>query len=164
MSIRLFRIDDRLIHGQVVVGWGRRLGLRYYVVADDALAHEEWERELLAGGLPSGVDALFVSVDEAAEGFGELDRREGSGCLLTRGTVEMRRLAEAGCLEGRTVTVGCLGPDPGRRRTVEYVHLTPSEAEDLRAIARRSAAVEARDLPTSKPVPLRRLLRGVDDA
>ncbi|MGH7674871.1 MAG: PTS sugar transporter subunit IIB, partial [Gemmatimonadales bacterium] len=29
MSIRLFRIDDRLIHGQVVVGWGQPLDVRF---------------------------------------------------------------------------------------------------------------------------------------
>ena len=31
MAIVLFRVDDRLIHGQVVVGWGRPLGINRVV-------------------------------------------------------------------------------------------------------------------------------------
>ena len=44
----LFRIDDRLIHAQVVVGWGRRLRPDRIVLADDAVRAEEWEKELYA--------------------------------------------------------------------------------------------------------------------
>ena len=44
MSIALFRIDDRLIHGQVVVGWGQPLELRFIVLVDDEVAGSEWEQ------------------------------------------------------------------------------------------------------------------------
>ena len=35
MSIVLYRIDDRLIHGQVVVGWGQPLDVAFIVLVDD---------------------------------------------------------------------------------------------------------------------------------
>ena len=46
MAIVLYRVDERLIHGQVVLGWGRELRPGRYVVVDDALAESEWEQEL----------------------------------------------------------------------------------------------------------------------
>ena len=46
MPIALYRIDDRLIHGQVVVGWGQPLELRFIVLVDDDVAASEWEQEL----------------------------------------------------------------------------------------------------------------------
>jgi mannose/fructose/N-acetylgalactosamine-specific phosphotransferase system component IIB len=43
MGIQLYRIDDRLIHGQVVVGWGQPLDIRFLVLVDDLVASSEWE-------------------------------------------------------------------------------------------------------------------------
>lgn len=156
--IELIRIDERLLHGQVVVGWGQRLDLDHYVVADDDLAASDWEQDLYAGGLPESATALFLTVEAAAARFRRVDERAGRGALLTRTTAAMRSLAEAGVLEGRAVNVGCLGAGEGRSRALDYVHLRPDEAEDLRAIAERSGPVTARDLPSSPEVDLERIL------
>ena len=38
MGVELYRIDDRLIHGQVVVGWGQPMGLGFIALVDDEVA------------------------------------------------------------------------------------------------------------------------------
>ena len=131
MTLVLFRIDERLLHGQVIVGWGMRLGIERYVIVDDDLAESEWERDLYSAGLPQGTTAEFVSVQQAIELFGELDARPGRGALLTRGTAEMRSLADAGLLSERRVNLGGLHAAKDRRRVLTYVHLGEKEAEDL---------------------------------
>lgn len=158
MSIVLYRVDERLLHGQVLVGWGSRLGIDHYVVVDDALAETRWERELYRAGAPEEVEILFLPVREARERWPEIHDRPGRGALLTRGTAAMRELAEAGLLEDRRVNLGGLHDGPGRRRALSYLHLSPAEERDLRAIAARAAAVTARDVPTSHEVPLREIL------
>ena len=45
MPVVLYRIDERLIHGQVVMGWGPQLAVEHYVVVDDELATSEWEQD-----------------------------------------------------------------------------------------------------------------------
>lgn len=164
MSIELIRVDERLLHGQVVVGWGQRLGIGYYVVADDGLVETGWERRLVASGVPAEAEALFFSVEGAADRFADLDARRGTGALITRDVRGMRRLAEAGRLEGRTVTLGCLGPSADRKRALDYVHLTGEEIRDLRAMVEHGARVIARDLPGSRAVKLAELLTDVDRA
>ena len=52
MTVVLYRIDERLIHGQVVIGWGTQLHPDSYLVVDDALAASDWEQELYVLGLP----------------------------------------------------------------------------------------------------------------
>lgn len=157
MGIRLVRIDERLLHGQVVVGWGERLGLDYYVVVDEEVAESEWEQELLSSSVPDGAQVYFVSSGSEAERLRTLFEREGDGALLTRGTRPMRRLAEGGWLTGKTVNVGGVHASEGRRRATDYVYLSPRELEDLRAIARCGSEVEARDLPDSRSVSLEKL-------
>ena len=158
MPITLFRIDERLLHGQVVVGWGRRLEINYYVVVDDVLVESEWEQELYASGLPAGTDVFFVSAADAVRRFTELDSEPGRGALLTRGTVAMRKLADAGLLNDRRVNLGGLHAEKGRRRALDYVYLTPDEVADLGVIGDKAKSVSARDLPTSRAVALGEVL------
>ena len=66
MPILLCRVDDRLIHGQVVVGWGAQLGLDVIMVVDDELSDSDWEQDLYRAGLPNNMLARFSSVEDAA--------------------------------------------------------------------------------------------------
>ncbi len=59
VPIELFRIDDRLIHGQVVVGWGQPLDVGFIVLVDDEVATSEWEQELYRLGVPPGMDGTL---------------------------------------------------------------------------------------------------------
>ena len=159
MPLDLFRIDERLLHGQVIVGWGMRLHLDYYVIVDDDVASSEWESDLYAAGLPAGVDADFVSVQDAVARFDEFDARPGRGALLTRIPGPMRELAESGLLDGRRVNVGGLHAGEERRRVLPYVHLASRDVSDLEVIAERSGRVTARDLPAAREVSLEELIR-----
>lgn len=162
MALDLFRIDERLLHGQVIVGWGMRLGLEHYVVVDDVLATSEWEQDLYSAGLPPGVSADFLSVAEAVDRLPELMEQPDRGAVLTRSTSAMRALATAGLLDGRRVNVGGLHEGPERRMALPYVSLRPDEADDLRAIEAAGGRVSARDLPPAREVGLEELLRAAD--
>src|SRR5204862_1499299 len=61
MSWILRRVDDRLIHGQVVIAYGARLQPRRIWVADDAAASSLWERSLLLSAAP-GIEVHVVTL------------------------------------------------------------------------------------------------------
>jgi PTS system mannose-specific IIB component/fructoselysine and glucoselysine-specific PTS system IIB component len=164
MPLDLFRIDERLLHGQVIVGWGERLGIEYYLVVDDDLAASEWEQELYESGMSDSTTVVFASVEETVRQFAALDARKGRGALLTRDTAVMRDLADRGLLADRSVNVGAIHMGDGRRKALDYVYLGDEEAEDLKAIARQVATVSARDLPSSRQVPLKELLHAAGHA
>lgn len=158
MPIVLFRVDERLLHGQVLVGWGARLGIERWVVVDDAIAESDWEQELYGAGLPDGMEAVFLSVAGASERLRAMEEGKERTAVLTRDTDSMRRLGEAGLLRGRRVNVGGLHAGSDRRRALEYVHLGAAEAEDLVALREAGATVAARDLPTSTSLSLEAML------
>ena len=54
MAIELYRVDDRLVHGQVVLGWGQPMCAGFIVLVDDVVAGNDWERELYRMGTPPG--------------------------------------------------------------------------------------------------------------
>ncbi|HEY7766706.1 PTS sugar transporter subunit IIB [Longimicrobium sp.] len=159
MPIVLFRVDERLIHGQVVVGWGGPLHADRIVVADDEIAASPWEQELYCLGVPPEIDAVFVTVDEARRRIPEWKggRRV---IVLVRDVATARRVAEGGALAGEEVNLGGIHHAEGRTRVLPYLHLGPGDGDALREIAASGAEVSARDLPASRKVMLDELLAG----
>ena len=92
MALDHFRIDDRLIHGQVVVGWGQPCGIRFFVLVDDEVARSDWEQELYRMGVPPEMDVYFASAEEAARRLPEYKADRRVGVLLTGDIETMERL------------------------------------------------------------------------
>lgn len=158
MSIVLFRVDERLIHGQVVVGWGERLHMDRIVVVDDTLRNSPWEQELYCLGVPPSVDTLFASVDEARRDIPLWRADQRRIIVLVRDLDTLERLAADGLLRAEEINLGGLHSAPGRDCVLPYLFLSSREREQLRSIAEAGGIVSARDLPGSRSVPLADLL------
>jgi mannose/fructose/N-acetylgalactosamine-specific phosphotransferase system component IIB len=160
MAILLYRVDERLIHGQVIVGWGSELHPVRVLVVDDDLATSEWEQELYALGLHEDMTAIFATVADAAAQLNEWEADGLRSILLTRDVETMARLAQERRLSGREINIGGLHYAPGRRGVLPYVYLSDNEATALESLVGEGALVSARDLPGSRRVPAERLIRG----
>jgi mannose/fructose/N-acetylgalactosamine-specific phosphotransferase system component IIB len=160
MSIELFRIDERLIHGQVVVAWGSKLHPERIIVIDDDIAGSQWEQELYGIGLPPELPAEFVPVERAIQQFSEWRDGPERVILLARSVETVTRLNRDGLLQGIDINVGGIHHGPERREALPYVYLSDDESAALRDIAASGAAVSARDLPGARHVPLDQLLSG----
>lgn len=159
MPLELFRIDDRLIHGQVVVGWGQPMRLGFIVLVDDEVAASEWERELYRMGVPPEVDVVFESVEGAAARIDEFANDPRPGILLTGDVDSMARLARL-CGRVRSVNLGGIHHRAGRVQRLRYVFLAPDEEGALRALEQTGILVTAQDVPGARPVPLSDVLNG----
>ena len=162
MTIVLNRIDDRLIHGQVVVGWGQPLGVQFIVLVDYAVAESDWEQELYRMGVPPEMEVRFHSADEAARLLDGYRTEPRPGILLTGDIATMQRLVDHGGV--RDVNVGGIHHRAGRTQHLRYVFLTADEQASLRALAARGAVVTAQDVPAARAVPLEELLSSREDA
>lgn len=157
MAIELYRVDDRLIHGQVVIGWGHPLALRFIVLVDDNVAGSDWERELYRMGTPPEVDLYFETTESAVARMPEFAARPDPGLLLTADVATMARLCD-GCAAIREVNIGGLHHRAGRSPCLPYVFLSTDDEVALKSIAARGVRVIAQDLPASDPVELGDLL------
>lgn len=161
MAIELYRIDDRLIHGQVVVGWGQPMNLGFIALVDDEVAASEWEQELYRMGVPPEVDLFFASVPHAAARLESWRRDQRPGILLTGDIDTMRRLIDVAPPPGiRAVNLGGIHHRAGRVERLRYIYLTAEEEQALRALEARGIAVTAQDVPSARPLSLRDVLNG----
>jgi PTS system mannose-specific IIB component/fructoselysine and glucoselysine-specific PTS system IIB component len=157
MAVELFRIDDRLIHGQVVVGWGRPLDVQFIVLVDDEVAASDWEQELYRMGVPAEMDVYFDTLERAVERLPDYIADERRGIVLTGDTETMLALATRSGRVAR-VNVGGVHHRPGRAERLRYVFLTPDEEAHLRALEEQGVEVTAQDVPGTSPVPLSEVL------
>lgn len=149
MSWTLHRVDDRLIHGQVVVAWGGRLRPARIWVVDDASAADPWERELLSTVAP-GVEVRVVTVAEAAAGYAAEAALPGGSFLLVRDLKTALALVEAGAAIP-AYTLGGLHYAPGREKVNEYIYLGAEDRRAARALITRGVSLQVQDVPATRP-------------
>ncbi|HUK64460.1 MAG TPA: PTS sugar transporter subunit IIB, partial [Dongiaceae bacterium] len=152
MSWVLHRVDDRLIHGQVLVAWGARLSPARIWLADDAVAAADWERQVYRDAAP-GIDVRVAPVAEVAAAYAGEAAAAGGAFLIVRDLVSARRLVEAGAAVP-AFNVGGLHYAPGRTKLNEYVYLDDAERGAARALLARGVTLEAQDVPASRAQPL----------
>jgi mannose/fructose/N-acetylgalactosamine-specific phosphotransferase system component IIB len=158
VTVELFRIDDRLIHGQVVVGWGQPLDIGFIVLVDDTVAASDWEQELYRMGVPPEMDVYFHSASDAIAAMPKYLAESRRGILLTGDIATMQRLVDGGVVHN--VNIGGIHSKPGRVQRLRYVFLSPDEESQLRALATNGVKVSAQDLPGARDVSLPDLLAG----
>jgi mannose/fructose/N-acetylgalactosamine-specific phosphotransferase system component IIB len=151
--VNLFRIDDRLIHAQVVVGWGRKLRPDRIILADDRIAAEDWERELYASAAEPDIKATILTLAEAVEqvGGGVFDSEKV--ILLVRGPAEALAMLDMG-FETNEINVGGLHFREGREKVTDNVWVDEDERGLLRDIVKKGITLEARALPGDEKVTI----------
>jgi PTS system mannose-specific IIB component/fructoselysine and glucoselysine-specific PTS system IIB component len=157
VSVVLCRVDDRLIHGQVVVGWGQALKLQRIVLADDEVARSEWEQDLYRMAVPTEFEVVFVTVAVAATRLAEWGGDARRTAVLVGSIDAAAQLYHADPSVARRINLGGIHHRPGRTERLPYVYLTDDEQHQLERLAGEGAQITGQDVPSSAPVPLEAL-------
>ncbi len=157
MSIVLCRIDDRLIHGQVVIGWGRAMGIDLIVLVDDQVAASAWEQELYRMAVSPEIEVRFVTVADAARQMTDWQTNGKRGLVLTGDLETMAALRMSSPEVVQRINLGGIHHRAGRRERLPFIYLTDQELRTLQELEAGGAVITAQDLPTTAPVALRAL-------
>src|SRR3982751_705021 len=157
MAIVLCRIDDRLIHGQVVIGWGRPMGIDLIILVDDQVAASDWEQELYRMAVVPEIEVRFVTIAEAAAHLTEWQTNGKRGLVLTGDLDTMAALHAANPSVVHRINLGGIHHRPGRRERLPFVYPSDQELRPLLKLEQEGAIITAQDLPTTSPVPLKSL-------
>ena len=159
MSLRLVRIDDRLIHGQVVAGWLRALDAQRIVIVDDATARDPFLSEVLTLAAPQGVPVEVYSVADGAVRLIDLASNPEPVMVLARSPRTILALRQAG-VPIQVVDLGGMGSGPGRRRLHRTISVSSDELRELRELEQLGTRVEVQIVADDRPIPFRSIDTG----
>lgn len=148
MPVKLARIDDRLIHGQVILGWVPTVKPDRIVVANDRVADSDWERKFYSSCVPPEVNVSFATVADAARQIaGNLYQNEQIIVLLESAQDTLRLLAAG--IDLKEVNVGGLHYREGSVELLPFVFLVHEERNALRELVKRGVTLSAQDVPSN---------------
>jgi len=156
--IALARVDDRLVHGQVTVGWVPHLHATRLIVANDRIAADP----LLSGIIRAGTAGLALEILGVTDAVRRSLGGEWAGdrvLLLFETLQDALRAVEAG-LPLAQVNLGGLRHEEGRVCLCDGVTLDREDCETLRALTRRGVKIDVRLMPLDRACPLPEQLQG----
>ena len=154
----LARIDDRLIHGQVVEGWVNFLKATCILVADDTVAANPLQRAIIEISVPEGLKVIIGNVEEICGKLLSSSLDAERAILLFSNPGDALRSFEAG-LSFSSVNLGGLHFVPGKRKIMDVCAVNDADLEALKAILRRGVKINIQTVPTEKPQPLEKVFK-----
>ena len=92
-NIVLARVDDRLIHGEVVTAWTPSLSANRIVIVDDTVAADKFNKRVLMALAPQGTKVAVLSVEGATKALQKPDPGNERVIVLTKTPIVFEQLA-----------------------------------------------------------------------
>lgn len=158
MPIVLARIDDRLIHGQIVEGWLKVVGATQIMIVSDEVAKDKMQQALMSMAVPKSVKVFSLSIDDAAARYAKDQFAKDNVLLLFSNPRDVRRLVEKG-VKIRSVNVGGMHFSPGKRQILRTLSVDDQDVQDLNAVSAAGIELEGRVVPTDERINVAEALK-----
>jgi mannose/fructose/sorbose-specific phosphotransferase system IIB component len=153
MPIILVRIDDRLIHGQIVEGWLKTINASHIVVVSDQVAQDKMQQVLLNMAAPGNIKVTSLSVEDAAQKIVANCFVEDRVLLLLSSAGDVLRLVKLGVKFG-SVNVGGMHYTKGKKQLLRNLSVDEKDYKDLLEIAASGIELEGRVLPADEKIDI----------
>ena len=156
-NIVLVRIDDRLIHGQVVTSWVKHTNATSIVIVDDPLTKNTFMQRLLKAAAPQGISVQIFTKEEAIT-YLTGDPTAGENLIVLVKVPEyIEALLDGGVVLDKVI-LGGIGAKEGRKRFNKNVSASPEEVTSIKRILERGVEMYYQLVPEEKADDVKRLL------
>lgn len=156
MRIVFSRIDDRLIHGQVVTTWVNMYKIEQIIVLNDKVANDETQKSILTMAAPQGINVRTFGVVK----FGEIIKKNTitrRTMLLFTNSEDVLRAVEAG-VPIEELNVGGMRFQEGREKLTKSVSVTQSEREAFKKLLEKGTDVTIQMVPNDEKISLKEVI------
>ncbi|MCD6527517.1 MAG: PTS sugar transporter subunit IIB [Desulfuromonas sp.] len=149
MAIVLARVDNRLVHGQVLESWVPYVQADYIVVVDDAVAEDPFRRQLMLAVIPSTLDAQICSHADVQQlcQSGLIDQH--NVLLLFSSPEDALRAYQEGLLFSK-LNLGNMHAEEGKRCVSRTLSFGSDDVVTLERLARLGVVISAQCIPTDR--------------
>ena len=156
-NIVLTRIDDRLIHGQVVTAWIKQYPITKILIIDNELSTNRLMERIYKAAAPIGVEILIKSIIESVSLLKEKPVEGENFLILVKVPDVIERLLDSE-IKIDKVILGGMGAKAGRKTFNRNVSASTEEVESFRRIINLGTEIIYQLVPNDKAVNIRGLL------
>ena len=157
MSFGLWRIDDRLIHGQVATRWTKETGVKRIIVVNDNVVKDKTRATMLKQAVPPGVTAHVVSVDKMMRVYNNPEYAGDKVMLLFTNPTDALELVRRG-VPIKSINIGGMAYKEGRVMLDTSVSVDEKDIEAFKELDSRGIELEVRKVASDKKVPVLQLI------
>ena len=141
-----FRIDNRLIHGQIIETWLPYTRATRLIVCNESLVLDELRQQIMLLAVPSRIRVDFVSPRELGDLLRRIDERAEKILVIFADCTDARNAYDSGA-RFTTLNIGNMHYSPGKRQVCEHVALSEDDATCLHAFANLNVTLDFRCVP-----------------
>lgn len=156
-EIVLTRIDDRLIHGQVMTAWVKEVNANEIVIVDDGVANDMFLSEVMKASAPSGIDIKVETLESGVEQLKEVSESGRRVIILAKNPGAILYLIENG-VDLPKIILGGMGLNSDRKTLYKNIAVTDSEKEELKKIREKGTDLSIHVVPSQKAIELDKYL------
>lgn len=149
-DIKVARVDFRLVHGQIITKWIKYYPVNRIVVVDDALANDDFMKEIYEMAVPKGTKFKVVTLNEAKNA---LDQMDETVFLLFKDVKTCARAVEMG-MRFSFLVVGGVPGGPGRKVISDGICLSSQELDQLEKVQEVIPEIVFKGIPEEATVTL----------
>ncbi|MFA5858826.1 MAG: PTS sugar transporter subunit IIB [Elusimicrobiota bacterium] len=158
MGITLIRIDDRLIHGQVVEGWLRYTHSNHVWVINDNAAGDELQQALLSLATPSYVKLSILSIQQALEKFKKKEHEADSVLVLFSNLPDLEKVVDAN-IKIEILNIGGMHVCAGKKLYFNHLGLDTQDIRILNKLFSMGVQIDSRAVPMDAKENIKELLK-----
>lgn len=151
-NVLLARVDDRLIHGQVMTAWMKRLPAKEIMVIDNKVAKDEFMISVLEMAAPTGVKVKVFSEKDAAKILKE--GLKTPTILLAKSPLAYRRIIEEG-VELEAINLGGMGINEKRETLYKNIAASEEERDAIKECLEKGIDIKIQVIPDDKIVDVK---------
>ncbi len=144
------RVDERLIHGQVMTSWVKKYWIKKIILVDDDIVQDDFMKDVLVLSAPQGVKVEVRSAADTAAAL-EDEKSEENTMLLFKDLRYVQLLVNYG-FPLKELNIGNIGSAPGRKAITREVYVSEEEKEILRELSGKEIFVYIQKLPQDAQV------------
>lgn len=144
-QIVLTRIDNRLIHGQIVTQWCGHVQADVLLVANDEVAHDSLRQSLMKMAAPQTVETRYFTLAQTIEALNN-STSDKKVAILCETPQDVFTLIEGG-VNITTVNVGNMHMSKGKRAVAISVAVDDADVSVFKKIKERGVTLEIQRVP-----------------
>lgn len=150
------RIDDRLIHGQVVTTWVNVKKIEQIIVVNDQVAADKIQKNILNMAAPQGIKVHTFGVERFAEVYQTTPIKKRTMLLFTN-SIDAARLVELG-VKIEELNIGGMRFQEGRKQLTKALSVTPEEEEAFRRLLAAGVEITIQMVPNDEAKDMKEVI------